>query len=328
LNWIDKAVHSFVTFTTFVNMSREDKVLGVLFGEAIGDALGLGTEFMTKDEVLKHYPNGLTSYDQIIEDYHRMRWHKGMWTDDTEQMLCIAKAIIKDKAINPLTIAGEFYKWFKGNPMGIGRHTYQVLGFPEYTTYPEKAAQMVWEMGRCKSAANGALMRTSILGLFDDVEANAERVCKLTHADPRCVGSCVIVSTIINRLVNNKSISFDEIIQIGNKYDNRIEEYIILAQSDDISALQLDDKETQGYTLKTLAAGLWALFHCDSFEEGLLAIVHEGGDADTNAAVACSILGAKFGFSNIPEQYINGLRHKDYLISMASELICIKTNQN
>ena len=197
-----------------------------------------------------------------------------MWTDDTEQMLCITKAIIKDRAINPLTIANEFYKWFKGNPMGIGRHTYQVLAFPEYTTYPEKAAQMVYEIGRCKSAANGALMRTSIIGLFDAVEANAEKVCKLTHADARCVGSCVIVSTIVNRLVNDKPITIDEFIQIGNRYDSRIEEYIQLAQSGDISALQLDDKESQGYTLKTLAAGLWALLHCDTFEQGLLAVVN------------------------------------------------------
>ena len=214
---------SCATFITFVNMNREDKVLGVLFGEAIGDALGLGTESMNREEVLKHYPDGLFTYDQIIQDEHRKRWYKGMWTDDTEQMLCIAKAIIKDKAINSQTIAGEFYKWFKGIPMGIGRHTYQVLNFPQYTTYTEQAAQMVYEMGRCKSAANGALMRTSILGLFDDVESNAEKVCKLTHADLRCVGSCVIASIIVNRLVNDKPITMDEIIQIGNRYDSRIE---------------------------------------------------------------------------------------------------------
>lgn len=76
-----------------------DRMAGCLWGQAIGDALGLGTEFMDRDEVKRNYPyeNGLSSYDQIIQDSHRKRWRKGDWTDDTDMMLCIARAIIKDR---------------------------------------------------------------------------------------------------------------------------------------------------------------------------------------------------------------------------------------
>ena len=73
-----------------------DKIRGVIFGQAIGDALGLGTEYMTKKEVNRYYPNGLAYYDQIIQDYHRKRWAKRAWTDETDMMLCLAYAIIKD----------------------------------------------------------------------------------------------------------------------------------------------------------------------------------------------------------------------------------------
>ncbi len=55
---------------------------------------------------------------------------------------------------------------------------------------------------------------------------------------------------------------------------------------------------------------LWAYFHAPDFKTGMLAIVNEGGDADTNAAIACAILGAKFGYSSIPEYYINNLHHQ------------------
>lgn len=70
----------------------KDRIKGCIYGQAIGDALGLGTEFMSQDKVKKYYPNGLEYYSQIIQDAHRKRWKKGSWTDDTDMMICIAKA--------------------------------------------------------------------------------------------------------------------------------------------------------------------------------------------------------------------------------------------
>lgn len=53
----------------------------------------------------------------------------------------------------------------------------------------------------------------------------------------------------------------------------------------------------------------------------MLKIVNEGGDADTNACVAGSILGAKYGYNSIPEKYINGLFYKDKLEEKFNEYI-------
>ena len=60
-----------------------------------------------------------------------------------------------------------------------------------------------------------------------------------------------------------------------------------------------------------MSAALWCYFHAESFESGLLAVVNEGGDADTNAAVSCAVLGAKFGYNSIPLKYIDGLVTKN-----------------
>ena len=100
-----------------------DRIKGTIYGQAIGDALGLGTEFMDDSFMRLAYPQGFSHYDQIFQDEHRSRWKKGEWTDDTDMMLCIANAIIKDKGVNLTTIANNFKAWASGVPMGIGAQT-------------------------------------------------------------------------------------------------------------------------------------------------------------------------------------------------------------
>ena len=292
-----------------------DRLKGTIYGQAIGDALGLGTEGMTDEDMAWKYPHGIKHYSDIFQDRHRKRWKIGDWTDDTDMMLCIANAVIKDKGVNLTSIAQNFKDWANGEPMGIGENTYKVLMIGDYVEHPFEVSKKVWEMSGKKAAANGGLMRTSIVGLFPKaVEECAVNICRLTHYDPRCVGSCVIVSELIHALVyNEKRLSYHQIVDMSRKYDERIVEFVDLSMNTDIRALELQDEESVGYTLRTLAAGLWAYWNARSFEEGLLSVVRAGGDADTNAAVACAILGAKFGFTAIPQEYVDGLIYKEQL---------------
>lgn len=223
-------------------------------------------------------------------------------------MLCIAHAVIEDKGVDYNNIARHFRAWAQGVPMGIGPNTFKVLNIGDYAEKPFEVSKLIWEMGHRQSAANGGVMRTSVVGLFPSrVTECAESVCKLTHCDPRCVGSCVIVSNLIHALVYGlKGPSMEDMIDTAMEYDDRIADYIRLAWTETDIAKLMDDDHI-GYTLVTLSVALWAYWHASSFEEGLLTVVNAGGDADTNAAVACAILGAKFGFSSIPEEYVEGL---------------------
>lgn len=294
---------------TFRSVKKlKDRIKGCIYGQAIGDALGLGTEFMTRAEVAANYPDRLERYEQIVQDSHRRRWWRGSWTDDTDMMLCIARAR-RNNHFDLQAVAHNFIRWFNGNPLGIGRHTFNVLCMRDYLNNPIEASKIMWQISGCDSAANGGLMRTSIMGTSPTVSENeVADICRLTHYDPRCTGSCVIAVNIIQNLIfKEHQPSPSEILPIANTYDTRIAEYIELAASaQSLDELSVDD-ESMGYTLKTLAVALWSLWHCNSFLEGLTAVVNSGGDADTNAAVACAILGAKYGFSEIPGNYADNL---------------------
>ena len=62
---------------------------GVIYGAAIGDAIGIATENLRPDECQFYYdPNTLT-YSDIIRDEHRTRWRPGDWTVEFDQMVCL-----------------------------------------------------------------------------------------------------------------------------------------------------------------------------------------------------------------------------------------------
>ena len=155
------------------NETIKERFLGTIFGQAVGDALGLSTEFMSKQEVDRFYPNGIEDYSQIVQDDHRRRWQRGDWTDDTDMMLCILDSFVACLEDDTFNITRRFKEWMMNGGMGIGRHTYNVMALGDYTSNPQKAAEIIWKMGKKKAAANGAVMRTSVVGLMKDNVANA-----------------------------------------------------------------------------------------------------------------------------------------------------------
>lgn len=313
-----------------------DRIQGIIYGQAVGDALGLGTEFLSKDQVLEYYgSDGLRHYDQIIRDRHRRRWAIGDWTDDTDQMLCILDSLLESNKLDILDIASRLYKWATGGGMGIGRTVKSVLRSPNFLRDPHSAAKKVWDNSGHRVASNGGVMRTSVLGIWEyqsheKVRHNAEQVCKITHYDPRCVGSCVAVCLAISLLlrgVSDVGALIQEVASEVTSYDSRIQEYFDKATQETLEALDLDEglslgeANRIGYTLKTMGAGFWALKNAPSYVEGILQVIHEGGDADSNAAVAGSLLGARFGISNIPQSWVNGLAYESQLHSRVERLI-------
>lgn len=303
----------------------KEKIYGVLFGQAIGDALGLAAEGMSSDKVAATYPDGVNDYADIVQDEFRSHWPRGAWTDDTDQMLCILDSLLDKGAVDPYDIAARFLAWFRSGGKGIGHHTYNVLRMPQYEQHPHEASEFIWRFSREKSAPNGALMRTCVTGIWDwrdaaAIRANTECVCRLTHFDPRCVGSCVIATHIIGSALIGTAVSEEEIVRLGAEYAPEIEEFVRLGFQPDLGRLKLDDRETKGYTLRTLAAGLWAYNFGADFRTALQAIIMAGGDTDTNGAVAGALMGARMGYAALPETWVAGLLNRDLMAERAEHL--------
>eukprot|EP01112_Ceratiomyxa_fruticulosa_P016264 TRINITY_DN4886_c0_g1_i1.p1 TRINITY_DN4886_c0_g1~~TRINITY_DN4886_c0_g1_i1.p1 ORF type:complete len:369 (+),score=71.30 TRINITY_DN4886_c0_g1_i1:84-1190(+) len=329
-----------------------DKIKGVIFGQAIGDALGLSTEFMSKNEAVAHYGvKRPITYDRIRQDHHRRRWLKGDWTDDTDQMILILNSFIELNEVDHIDFAKKLKFWVKsGFPefgdlagMGLGQTVGTVVHNPLFESIPHDVAVRAWESMKRNAAANGGVMRTSILGVIDytnidKVISNTLRICKTTHADPRCLASCIAVTTLIAYVLQGKEVNnelLDKCLNYARQqlenFPEHVDDFEKYSSVLSFDELKLDEEPFIGYTLKCYGSG-WFCFKqimndksehtaSEKFENHLQSLILEGGDSDTNGAVAGALMGVLVGYKNLPEHLLNGLVQKDWLNEKVEKLL-------
>ena len=294
-------------------------MLGCLVGQAVGDALGLGAEFLSKEKAASYYPNGLQDYSQIVQDRYRSNWKPGEYTDDTEMAICIMQSVIGCGKPDLRNIAFKFWEWFKNQPRDYGRTTRKVLTNHNYLKDPFKVSEDYFNLSN--SAANGALMRNAPVAFLP--LSYAKDICRLTHWNPLCVDSCIIHSLMIKSLIKREYLPIEDFI---DETENEEVKVYLRRGYHSLESLELDDRATSGYTLKALGTAVWAYYHAEDFKSGLESIILEGGDADTNGAIAGAVLGARFGYEAIPENLKKNLFDEGYISLCEEYLKCVKQN--
>lgn len=290
---------------TVVPGSKYDKLIGMIYGHALGDAVGLQSEFKVANaETGIKFP-----YDRPIRDYPLCDW-----TDDTDHLILVMQSLIANKMkFNARDFAKRLKDWScSGFPelgdttgLGLGGTTNMVIIHPKFLEDPMKAATEVWTNAGRRIAPNGSLMRTSIIGtisLTDNpcmgcdncIRSMAEALCKVTHADPRCIAACVFQSLAINKLVNDPSPNIDGLVDscahaaqkyvrgttacappevekrirgvpksyVDTRFSDHEEEFLYwinMAYTSDIRALELDESVKIGFVFKCLSCSIFAL---------------------------------------------------------------------
>lgn len=305
-----------------MDLSIKEKIYGAIFGYAVGDALGLGTEFMTAMEVKRRYPTGLKNYSQIVRDAHRSQWKRGEWTNDTEMVLIMLESFLRCGKFDYIDIAKNLKKWYDSNPIDLTMNLRLVLKQDDFANHPFESTQEAWDKLGTFENSSECLGRAIFSFLSNDPVETASALCRLTHPRGRTIASCEVIATMTSSLFwNNRQATYEEMISIARQSNEDVARYIETARFGTIEDFHLDDHDTYWFVRKALGASLWCVWHCKSFEEGLDTVIKQGGDADTNAASAAALLGLKFGFSSIPQNLIDGLVSNERLFDVAEGIV-------
>jgi len=296
-------------------MKVEDRIKGAIYGIAVGDALGAVCEFRRPADIRN-------IYGTVTEMIGTSEFAPGEFTDDTWLTLATAQAYDGEEC--DIDRAGKaMVTWMTVIGKGIGRMTSMALGHIRGGRCDARDAgiKALASTAVGKDAGNGSLMRCAATGLVrvSDKEITEDSIAlsKITHASPKCLASCVAYNKILFAIVNYPD-NYDLLHHIKKTAEEVAE---IDQDTADVLTGVLDGEQQfkpgimkgMGYVLRSLERSVAALISNDSFENQLIDIVNEGGDADTNGAIAGGLLGAKYGYDAIPQRWIDPLLHKDEL---------------
>ncbi len=257
-------------------------------GCAIGDALGAPVEFMTAAEIRAKY--GVL---KEIAGGGWLRLKPGQVTDDTEMSLCIARAVVGARGWSREGIAANFAAWLRSKPVDVGDtcrrgiRNYMHKGMLE-TPYNQ------WDAG------NGAAMRMAPVALYTLgnnalLQRCALEQARLTHNHPLSDAACIYMGKLLHLAIQgfSKARLRRELEGLLTSHDNfRFEPYRGLAT---------------GYVVDTLQTVFHYFFTTRDFEDCLIKVVNQGGDADTTGAIAGMLAGAYYGVENIPQRWLKRL---------------------
>lgn len=301
-----------------------DKVLGTLYGQAVGDAFGMPTELWPVETLRTVFATPVTDFkagprtNSIAKNYQR-----GQYTDDTGQALALLDGLITTNWVpNQAELARQLIDW----ATAADAWDQNILG-PS-----SKAALLALKDGRDvqqitdQAVTNGAAMRIAPLGaLFtppqlDDLVRLVTRVTRTTHSsDVAFGGACLIAASVTAAMADY---AWDDLVsyalrachlgyQLGAptwaaKLPARVNLALDLARRyrGDAARFSQAIYEVVGTgtaLTESVPAALAIAYYTRDVQDCAIMCANLGGDTDTIGAMATAICGAKTGVAAFPD---------------------------
>lgn len=302
------------------NLTKYDRIRGAIAGYALGDALGVGSEFMTKTEMQGYYPDKLRDFKSIIRDSHRCQWKPGETTNDTHFFTTLLETILSNGGYDLNVCAKAFIDKIRNTTKDIVPTFRTLLAFPDWEESPLVNTHKIWKHHGLEEGTNEVNHRGIAMALlFDrpDLDDIVKQLVLMTHDDMRCVASTVILAHTAHSLLHTgEPASLKDLMSVCYAYDTRTVPFLEMAFNGKLEDFDLDDESSMGWTRKTMGAALWTVWHCDNAADAIYAVIDEAGDADSNGAITGALAGLRFGYDALPD-IKNDLIDKDYYDDLA-----------
>jgi len=311
-------------------MVRADRAYAALYGLAIGDALGMPTQFMSHEQVVARF-GSLDGFREAPADHPiAAGLPAGSITDDTEQALLLADALLDGRGrIDGDDLARRLLAWAE---RARERGSIDLLGPSSSAAVAALVAGGPLDQVSRFGTTNGAAMRIAPVGLImstDDLGALVDLVVdasQVTHNTGIAIAGAAAVAAAVSGGVNGGSVAEATTLGIkaaeegqlrgdwspGPSIARRIAWGTELIDAHDHERSVRDVIELVGTGLAAQesvpAAFAILALHPDDPWQACLTAASLGGDSDTIAAITGAIAGACHGMDRWPRDAVRTVR--------------------
>lgn len=282
------------------------RVMAIIIGSAIGDALGAPFEFYGPGLFSDRFPLPVHTGTAEMIGGGGYEWAPGEFTDDTQMALVLAQSLIANGLeLEPADLFDRFQTWAE-TANDVGGTTRAALTQHDHAT----AAAVAHDLMGGRTGSNGGLMRvapvavTGILRGEAWTRETAYNQARVTHFDPIAGFTAAVAAVIMRRtaLAGQLPTDLDALVRetgAGLDVPDSVVEQVALVVADGFEP-RASGHGSNGGALQCFAEALWAVRSTGSFEDAVRTAVDLGDDADTVAAVAGAMAGALYGQQQLP----------------------------
>ena len=276
--------------------AREDRAAGSLYALVAGSSLGCSLRQKSRRELQVICAQPVLPLN-VVKDKGYL---PGQPADECELAFVLARCIQRQGCFRTKSVESEYRFWLSTNPPEAGHTTQSSLaGVPLQG-----------------SISNGALQRAAAMGLhattLTELEAvsAARRDCAITHVHRVCQDASAVLVCGIRKAVLT-GIGPAELYEymFQQAEDMHMAATVLTCMRKASMRVPRDFITHMGYALIALQNALHELLFASSPAEGIIHTISRGGDAGANASICGALLGAVYGASSLPSDWIEAIDH-------------------
>jgi len=305
----------------------KSRCVGVVAGFAVGDALGMPVEFLSRDQIQLYFDKDITCFMQAPPGHASAFLPSGSYTDNTQTLLVTAECLIECKKMNPARQADALLSWYQN----IVPH--RTPSSANVCACKHLSAGKPWNKSGVFSCESKVTSRMPPIGLLYHRDPQmltraAMDDCSITHNEPHAKAACVGVAYLIARLVlsDERSRPADQVLDMAD-YISHLDKDLagLLRWTTEIVDLSTEEALFEIGTSSDVLEALPAAIHCflkypRDHSGAVFAAVNAGDATDIIGALAGCFVGAFDGSTSIDRQWLGEIENSDVLIGVGENI--------